>query len=182
MGGGDWGKDRLVPDCIRSLSGHQVIGIRNPNAIRPWQHVLEPLSGYLWLGCLLWDNPEKYSGAWNFGPDDSSHLTVADVVNKITQYWGEGFWKDFSDQNAPHEAKLLKLSCDKAHAELKWYSVLSIDECLQMTAGWYKMFYDLKPPESMYEFCAKQIVKYVERAKKRNQIWADNIARQRRTF
>ena len=120
VGVGDWGKDRLLPDCIRSLSSHQVIGIRNHNAIRSWQHVLEPLSGYLWLGALVWDNPQKYCGAWNFGADDSSHIAVAEVVDKFIQYWGEGAWEDLSDQDAPHEAKLLKPSCDKAQAELKW--------------------------------------------------------------
>ena len=82
VGGGDWGKDRLIPDCIRALSARQSIGIRNPLAIRPWQHVLEPLSGYLWLGALLSHDPQKYSGAWNFGPEDRSHLTVAEVADR----------------------------------------------------------------------------------------------------
>ena len=164
IGGGDWGKDRLVPDCIRALSSHQSIGIRSPHVVRPWQHILELLSGYLWLGALLLQDPKKYSGAWNFGPEDSSHLTVADVVNKLIQYWGEGSWKDLSDPNAPHEANLLKLNCDKAHAELNWYSVLSSDECLQITADWYKEFYSGDQTKDMYPFCMGQIHRYAERA------------------
>jgi len=173
IGGGDWGADRLVPDCIRALSGHQPIGIRNPRAVRPWQHVLEPLGGYLLLGAALWQDPKKYSGPWNFGPDDGSHLTVAEMADRLIKYWGDGSWEDLSAPQALHEAKLLKLCCDKAHAELYWYSALTIDECLQMTANWYKIFYMAKPCDSMYEFCTQQIAGYIERAKKRNLIWTD---------
>jgi len=171
VGGGDWGKDRLIPDCIRAFSSHQIIGIRNPNSIRPWQHVLEPLSGYLWLGALLSSEPYYCSGAWNFGPDDSGHMTVADVVNKFIQYWGEGSWKDLSGQDAPHEAKLLKLNCDKAYAELNWYSVLSIDECLKMTAEWYRKFYSNRPNEDMYLNCVDQINSYSDRASQKGLSW-----------
>ena len=170
IGGGDWGKDRIIPDCVRALSADKPIGIRSPEAIRPWHHVLEPLSGYLWLGALLMQEPLRYSGAWNFGPDDSSHLTVAEVVNRLIQYWGSGAWHNLSDPKAPHEAKLLKLCCDKAHAELYWRSVLTIDECLQMTADWYKMFYK-DPSHEAYKFCTKQIMEYVERAKERKLNW-----------
>jgi len=146
----------------------RTIGIRSPHAVRPWQHVLEPLSGYLQLGALLSQDPKKYSGAWNLGPEDGSYLTVAEMADRLIKCWGEGSWNDLSDPQAPHEAKLLKLNCDKAHAALHWHSVLTIDECLQMTAGWYKMFYDLKPHEVMYELCTQQIAGYMERAKKRN--------------
>ena len=100
IGGGDWGKDRLVPDCIRALSAGQTIGIRSPRAIRPWQHVLEPLSGYLHLCAALWRDPRNYSGAWNFGPDDSSHLTVAAMTDRLIKYWGDGAWDDLSDPHA----------------------------------------------------------------------------------
>ena len=178
IGGGDWGADRLVPDCIRALSGHQPIGIRSPHAVRPWQHVLEPLGGYLLLGAALWQDPQKYSGAWNFGPDDGSHLTVAEMADRLIKYWGSGKWDDLSDPQALHEAKLLKLNCDKAHAELNWHSALTIDECLQMTAAWYKKFYTAKPQESMYKFCTKQIAEYAEKAKKRNLNCADKRATQ----
>ena len=150
------------PDCIRALSGHQPIGIRNPRAIRPWQHVLEPLSGYLRLGAALWQEPQKYSGPWNFGPDDSSHLTVVAMTDRLIKYWGSGAWKNLSDPNDLHEANLLKLNCDKAHAGLNWHSVLTIDECLQMTADWYKKFYTGSRKEAMYPFCVAQIRKYEE--------------------
>ena len=167
IGGGDWGADRLVPDCIRALSGNQSIGIRNPRAVRPWQHVLEPLGGYLQLGAALWQDPQKYSGAWNFGPDDGSHLTVAAMTDRLIKYWGEGKWEDLSDPKALHEANLLKLNCDKAHAGLNWHSVLTIDECLQMTSEWYKIFYAGSSHESTYKFCTQQIAEYVEISRKK---------------
>jgi CDP-glucose 4,6-dehydratase len=163
IGGGDWGADRLVPDCIRALSSGKPIGIRSPHAVRPWQHVLEPLGGYLQLGAALWQDPQKYSGAWNFGPDDGSHLTVAEMADRLIKYWGVGSWNDLSDPKALHEANLLKLNCDKAHAGLNWHSVLTIDECLQMTAEWYKIFYAGSSDESTYKFCTQQIAEYVER-------------------
>jgi len=163
IGGGDWGKDRLIPDCIRALSNHQPIGIRSPHAVRPWQHVLEPLGGYLLLGVALRRDPSKYSGAWNFGPENSSHLTVAEMAERLIKYWGEGAWSDLSDQKAPHEANLLKLNCDKVHAALNWYSILKIDECLQMTVEWYKAFYEGPKTKSMYQFSASQIRNYTNR-------------------
>ena len=168
IGGGDWGADRLVPDCIRALSGHQPIGIRSPQAVRPWQHVLEPLGGYLLLGAALWQDPQKYSGPWNFGPDNGSHLTVAEMADRLIKYWGSGSWDDLSDPKALHEANLLKLNCDKAHAELNWYSVLTIDECLQMTAGWYKKYYMENQNSDVYAFCVSQIHGYMDRATKKH--------------
>jgi CDP-glucose 4,6-dehydratase len=164
IGGGDWGADRLVPDCIRALSSFQPIGIRNPHAIRPWQHVLEPLGGYLLLGARLSQDPEKYSGAWNFGPDESSHLTVAEMADCLIKYWGEGSWKDLSDPNALHEAKLLKLNCDKANAELRWHSVLTINECLQMTSVWYKKYYMENMNADISSLCIEQIHDYMNKA------------------
>ena len=165
IGGGDWGKDRLVPDCIRALSSGQKIGIRSPHAIRPWQHVLEPLCGYLQLGAALWQDHQKYSGAWNFGPENNSHLTVAQMADRLVNYWGDGSWKDLSDTQAVHEANLLKLNCDKAHAELNWRSKLTIDECLKMTADWYKEFYSESRSSEMYKICVKQILHYEEKKK-----------------
>ena len=165
IGGGDWGKDRLVPDCIRALSAGRAIDIRNPHAIRPWQHVLEPLGGYLKLGAFLWRDPEKYSGAWNFGPDDSSHLTVAEVADKLIKYWGSGSWKDLSDPNAVHEANLLKLNCDKAHAKLNWHSALTIDECVRMTADWYRKYYMKEQHADVYSLCVEQIHGYMDKTK-----------------
>lgn len=162
IGGGDWGADRLVPDCIRALSSHHPIGIRNPHAIRPWQHVLEPLCAYLLLGANISKDPIKYSGVWNFGPDDSSQLNVSEMADSLIKYWGDGSWENLSDFKALHEARLLKLNCDKAHAELNWHSVLTIDECLQMTADWYRKFYDRSRDNDLYYYCVEQIHHYKE--------------------
>ena len=165
IGGGDWGKDRLFPDCVRALTSREKIGIRNPHAVRPWQHVLEPLSGYLKLGAALRKNPpHHYSGAWNFGPDDTSHLSVAAMVDKLIKYWGSGAWEDLSDPKSLHEAKILKLNCDKAHAVLHWHSTLTIDECLQMSVDWYKKFYRKNKDIDDYALCVEQIVSYTDRA------------------
>jgi CDP-glucose 4,6-dehydratase len=162
IGGGDWGADRLVPDCIRALSGHQPIGIRNSHAVRPWQHVLEPLGGYLLLGAALWQDPQKYSGSWNFGPGDNSHMTVAEITDRLIEYWGHGSWENLSDSRPLHETKLLKLNCAKAHAKLNWHSILTIEECLRMTTDWYKKFYASGQKEDMHSFCLTQIHRYEE--------------------
>jgi CDP-glucose 4,6-dehydratase len=171
FGGGDWGKDRMLPDCIRALSDGRPIGIRNPNSIRPWQHVLEPLSGYLWLGALLREDPVRYSGPWNLGPGEDSHLKTVDMVERFIRHWGEGSWQNLSIQNAPHEAKLLKLNCDKARAHLSWHAILGIDEALVMTAEWYREFYGSTPRRDMYETCIKQIRIYSELAARRALPW-----------
>jgi CDP-glucose 4,6-dehydratase len=117
-------------------------------------------------------DPKKYSGAWNFGPENGSHLTVATMADRLIKYWGDGSWEDLSDPKALHEANLLKLNCDKAHAELNWRGVLTIDDCLRMTSEWYKMFYE-GPSHEAYKFCTKQIMEYLERAKERKLNWPD---------
>ncbi|SEM54679.1 CDP-glucose 4,6-dehydratase [Syntrophus gentianae] len=167
IGGGDWGVDRLVPDCIRSLSRNRPVFLRNPRSVRPWQHVLEALGGYLLLGACLSQNPEKYSGAWNFGPDDGSHLTVLALTDLLIKFWGEGVWVDISDSTSPHEAKLLKLNCDKAHAGLNWHNVLTIDECLQMTAQWYQKYYRESQSRDLSALCIEQIRDYMDLAEGR---------------
>lgn len=164
FGGGDWGKDRLLPDCVRALCCGKPVGIRNPNSIRPWQHVLEPLSGYLWLGALLRQEPARYSGAWNLGPEDDSQITTIKLVERFIHFWGEGSWQDCSIQNAPHEANLLKLNCDKAHADLQWRAVLNLDEGLRMAADWYKKYYSFGSKEDMYPICVEQIRQYSDLA------------------
>lgn len=174
IGGGDWGEDRLIPDCVRALSSSKDIAIRNPKAVRPWQHVLEPLSGYLWLGALLWESPEKYGGAWNFGPSDRDQVSVEKVVEQLVALWGKGKWVDVSGtEKSLHEAHMLKLCCDKAIAQLRWHSTLDFDECLSFTIDWYKRFYEKRPSEDMYNFCAEQIHLYEKKAKERKVIWSD---------
>lgn len=174
IGGGDWGKDRLLPDCVRALSSHQPIGIRSPKSVRPWQHVLEPLSGYLWLGALLLEDPSRYSGAWNLGPENNSHITTVDLVDRLIYHWGDGSWKDLSIKYAPHEAKLLMLNCDKANGELKWRPVFSLDEGLKLTADWYKKYYELGPREDYYAVCAEQIRQYSDRAASKALPWTED--------
>ncbi|BBE30626.1 CDP-glucose 4,6-dehydratase [Tepiditoga spiralis] len=160
IGGGDWAKDRIIPDCIRALEKDIPIEIRNPNAIRPWQNVLEPLSGYLLLGTKLLKNPKKYSGSWNFGPHLNSIITVREIVEKVIENYGNGFWKDLSNNTQPHEAKLLNLDISKSKFYLNWEPTLNISETINLTIDWYKNY----KKENVYELCMKQI-KYFENKK-----------------
>ena len=153
VGGGDWAKDRIVPDCIRALEADQTIEIRSPKAIRPWQHVLEPLSGYLLLAAKMLEEPTRYCEGWNFGPRTESVTPVWDVATMITKYYGKGELKDVSDPNALHEANLLMLDISKAHALLGWQPRTNIEQCCQLTADWYKRY----RTENVYDLCREQI-------------------------
>jgi len=158
IGGGDWAKDRILPDCIRALEKKEPIGVRNPNAIRPWQFVLEPLYGYLVLGKKLFED-KKYMGAWNFGPASESIITVKEVVEKVIMEWKEGSWKHVSEkQHKKPEAALLNLDYSKAKEQLGWNPVLNINKAISMTAEWYKKFRHEDP----YELSRKQICQYME--------------------
>lgn len=140
IGGGDWAPDRIVPDCIRSLERNQPIGVRNPKATRPWQHVLEPLSGYLWLGARLAQASGENSplaSAFNFGPPLEANRTVRELVEKILKQW-PGRWVDQSNPTAVHEAGLLNLATDKSFHLLDWRPVWSFDESVERTVRWYR--------------------------------------------
>ncbi|MBA2745461.1 MAG: CDP-glucose 4,6-dehydratase [Flavisolibacter sp.] len=152
IGGGDWSKDRIIPDIIRSLQNSQEIIVRNPHAIRPWQHVLEPLSGYLLLGVLLDRDFFSYSTAYNFGPHPADHLSVKNLVEKAIDAWGTGAWKDASDKNQVHEAGILQLDISKASKELKWNPKLKADTAIDWTINWYK-----QPAENQAAFSLEQI-------------------------
>jgi CDP-glucose 4,6-dehydratase len=171
IGGGDWGQNRLIPDCFRALSTKQTIDIRNPRSVRPWQHVLELLSAYLWVGARLWEHPDTYSGGWNFGPGGSEHLTVADMVKRLIGAWGKGNWRDISDPAAVHEAATLRLCCDKAMTYLDWRNALSIDQSIVLTAEWYKQFYRSPEKANMYDLCVRQIQDYTEQARAGRLSW-----------
>ena len=173
IGGGDWGRDRIVSDCIMALREGRTIDVRNPMAIRPWQHVLEPLSGYLWLGARLGEDVQRFSGGWNFGPADSSAKCVSDLVTAILGEWKSGAWADISDKNDHHlhEAGWLRLSCDKAHFMLPWNAVLTFDETIAMTVKWYKYFHDYADA-NMYQYCVHQIRDYTHLAQEKEQMWA----------
>lgn len=138
IGGGDWAKDRIIPDIVRAIRNNQPIEVRNPNAVRPWQHVLEPLSGYLLLACKLQEDPIRYADAWNFGPYMEDNLTVKELVEHAIETFGTGSYYTPQYQNALHEAKLLKLDINKAVNELGWKPVFSAKEAIQLTMDWYK--------------------------------------------
>lgn len=157
VGGGDWAKDRIVPDCIRALEAGKPIEIRSPKAIRPWQHVLEPLSGYLLLASKMLREPTKYCEGWNFGPRTESITSVWDVATLLTKYYGCGELKDVSDPNALHEAILLMLDISKAKFLLGWEPRTDIGQCCQLVADWYKRYQQ----EDVYNLCVEQITKFV---------------------
>lgn len=138
IGGGDWAVDRIVPDCIRAIEAGKPILLRNPAATRPWQHVLEPLAGYLLLAARLYEDPNQWSGAWNFGPSTNEVRTVENVASVIISHFGRGSIEIVETQRQVHEAHLLQLNCDKAHQLLGWYPRWNADQTLEATALWYK--------------------------------------------
>lgn len=156
IGGGDWAKDRIIPDCIRALEQGQDIEIRSPKAVRPWQHVLEPLSGYLLLAMNMWTEPTKYCEGWNFGPRMDAVVDVWTVGRYVINTYGSGNLKDISEPNALHEARLLMLDISKAVFELKWEPKMNIEECVTLTVDWYKRYVN----ESVYELCCEQINRF----------------------
>jgi CDP-glucose 4,6-dehydratase len=158
IGGGDWALERIVPDSIKALRSGQPIMVRNPKSTRPWQHVLEPLSGYLMLAAKIYSNPEKYSGAWNFGPQGESIRTVQDLAERIVKLWGSGEVKANIQTGAPHEAKLLHLNCDKAKQILRWRPRWDFDRAVDETAYWYK---EVLSGKSALQISRQQIKNYM---------------------
>ncbi len=165
IGGGDWAEDRLLPDIVRSLSAGKEILIRSPGAVRPWQHVLEPLSGYLMLGKLLIEKGEEFAESWNFGPHEIGSLSVEDVVKKSIEIWGKGSYRVESKGN-PSEATLLKLDVSKSVHKLNWRPQLTSEEAIRNTIEWYVRFY--KNDIAAEEMVADQIRLYEERLKALN--------------
>ena len=172
IGGGDWAIDRIVPDCVRAWSKREKVVVRNPNATRPWQHVLEPLSGYLFLGNkLLKGDNEVKNQSYNFGPSAKINESVGDLVTEMAKYWPDGEWKFEQELNSSNpESTLLKLNCDKALQTLNWNSVLDFPETIRMTGKWYQTFYDQKI-SNISETTSKQIEEYVEKATQANLAW-----------
>lgn len=138
IGGGDWAKDRIIPDIVRALRAEKPVTVRNPRAVRPWQHVLEPLGGYLQLGAKLAAEPLRYGGAWNFGPYAEDNKTVGDLVSMAIATWGSGSYEYPTLLNQPHEAGLLKLDINKATNELDWYPKYPAARAIEKTLAWYK--------------------------------------------
>lgn len=156
IGGGDWSTDRIIPDIVRALQHGKIIDVRNPTAVRPWQHVLEPLTGYLLLGALLHNNAVTFGRAYNFGPRPEDHLTVKDLVTRVINIWGSGSWADISDPQQPHEATLLQLDISLAMKELQWKPKLTAADAIQRTIEWYK-----QPLAAQAQFTFQQIENYL---------------------
>jgi CDP-glucose 4,6-dehydratase len=169
IGGGDWAEDRLVPDCVRAWSGGQQVFIRDPQATRPWQHVLEPLSGYLWLGVRLGQERQLSGEAFNFGPKAEVIQSVQVLVSTFEKYWANVRWQRQGQDTAKKESRLLKLCCDKALALLGWQAMLSFEETIDFTATWYKRFYEGRT--DMLEFSIQQIKAYGSLARRRGAPW-----------
>ena len=142
IGGGDWAKDRLITDIMLSVSLGKKVSIRNPKATRPWEHVLEPLSGYLHIGQKLLEEKVEFAEAWNFGPSDEGSITVEQVVQNVKKHWDKIDYEINKDPNQLHEANLLKLDCSKAHILLKWKDVWDSDTTFERTVKWYKSYYE----------------------------------------
>ncbi len=172
IGGGDWAKDRIIPDCIRAWSQGKVVDIRSPEATRPWQHVLEPLSGYLVLGADLCSRPDLHGEAYNFGPPAHQNNSVRELIDTMASYWDSVSWNDVSqERHSMHEAGLLKLNCDKALFDLQWRPTLQFEDTVRMTAEWYKTYYE-GSGSSMREFSVAQIKEYTGIAKEKKMVWA----------
>ena len=156
IGGGDWAQDRLIPDCVRSIEAGKEIEIRNPTATRPWQYVLEPLSGYLLLGHLLYTQGKKFAEGFNLGPKPDSVLTVADVVRQVVSTYGKGSVHVYKRDNL-HESNLLMLDISKANEVLGWWPTYTAAQAIEETVAWYKRFYQ---GENMRNFTLQQIHDY----------------------
>ena len=172
IGGGDWALDRIVPDCMRAWSEEKIVEIRSPHATRPWQHVLEPLSGYLVLGQALYNNAQLNGESFNFGPKAEHNHTVQELLEDLSKRW---HFDDASKAyqvtgNSPfHEAGLLKLNCDKALSLLRWTAVLDYETLIDFTGNWYYQYY--RQSTDLFTLTTRQISEYEESAKKQRQAW-----------
>lgn len=170
IGGGDWAKDRIIVDSVLSWSNQQPVQIRSPEATRPWQHVLEPLSGYLWLGASLATNEELNGESFNFGPRAEQNRRVVELIADVFEYWNKDFDCYRITGNVPfHEAGLLKLNCDKALLHLRWEPTLFYEECVRMVGEWYAGFY--LQNQDVRALTQQQIGQYMELAMKRGNRW-----------
>jgi CDP-glucose 4,6-dehydratase len=159
IGGGDWATDRLIPDCIRALLKEEKIVIRNPNAIRPWQHVLEPLSGYMLLAQKLYENGPRFAEGWNFGPDDRDAKPVEWIVKRICDKWGNNTYYEIDKGEHPHEAHYLKLDCSKAKSALGWQPRWDLEKAIDSIIEWTVAY---KENKDLRQICLDQIKEYSE--------------------
>ncbi len=171
IGGGDWTKDRIVVDCIESWVKGQAVTLRSPNATRPWQHVLEPLSGYLTLAAALNETSNLNGEAFNFGPRSEQNRSVLELITDLSKLWKlePDQAVKISNEIPFHEASLLKLNCDKALFHLKWQANLNYQQSVTLVGSWYHMFY--KGKDDIYDFTVEQLNQYIKIAKEQNLIW-----------
>ena len=170
IGGGDWAQDRVVPDCVRSWAKEEPAQLRNPQSTRPWQHVLEPLSGYLNLAAELSQRSELHGEPFNFGPPAHQNHTVMELVQEMSKYWVKVRWEDTSDiDKQPYESGLLKLNCDKALHYLQWQAVLPFQETVRLTAEWYRSYYE--NPSTIRDVTLSQIQEYESYARDKGMMW-----------
>lgn len=164
IGGGDWAPDRIIPDCVKAWSCNNLVELRNPYSTRPWQHVLEPLGGYLNLAAKLYRRPQLHGEPFNFGPQAQQNHSVLQLVQQMSLYWDQVRWEDVSDKvKGPYESGLLKLNCDKALHYLNWHAVMGFEDTVRMTAEWYGAFYG--DSKSTAEITNYQISSYMQLAK-----------------
>jgi CDP-glucose 4,6-dehydratase len=171
IGGGDWAEDRIIPDSVRAWSNGDIVTIRSPNSTRPWQHVLEPLSGYLQLGEHLLKTADLHGESFNFGPDAKVNETVAQLLDAFGAHWEKARWQLDKAATTRHENTLLKLSCDKALYHLNWHAVWDFDATIGATAQWYRSFYDSS--ENTARITAAQIQAYCQSAAEQGLPWAN---------
>jgi CDP-glucose 4,6-dehydratase len=170
IGGGDWAQDRIVPDCVMSWAKGESVQLRNPLSTRPWQHVLEPLSGYLALATELYQKDELHGEPFNFGPPAHQNHTVLELVQTMSGYWEKVLWENMSsDEKEPYESGLLKLNCDKALYHLNWQAILSFQETVRMTAEWYCSYY--KDPSTIRDVTLAHIGEYESIAQGKGMQW-----------
>jgi CDP-glucose 4,6-dehydratase len=169
IGGGDWSDARIIPDAVKAWVSDETLTIRSPKATRPWQHVLEPLSGYLTLGAHLLESSDNHGESYNFGPDATVNKSVNELLEVFSTYWQKVKWQVAPNELTQVEHGLLKLCCDKALAKLEWQPTLSFDQTVEFTASWYKEFYD--QTETIKEFTLQQINNYEQIATKRELEW-----------
>ncbi len=172
IGGGDWAVDRIVPDCMKSWARNESVDIRSPMSTRPWQHVLEPLSGYLALAVALSNESALHGEAYNFGPPANQNYPVKELIDEMAKYWDNVRWNDISQgQGHLHEAGLLKLNCDKVLVDLGWTPAMQFEQTVQMTVEWYKCYYQ-DQDKSILDFSMQQIEEYMRIATNKKLQWA----------
>jgi len=169
IGGGDWAVDRLIPDIMRAASKNKKVEIRNPEATRPWQHVLEPLSGYLLLGQKLLEGRKEFADAWNFGPDNGVQVTVGEIAEQVKRIWPVSDFDFHKPDGQPHEAGKLHLDCAKARSMLNWSPVWDGKTAVEHTVRWYRAFHDEKAIQSLDDICG-----YISDAKEKHCSWVES--------